>query len=142
MFQTKNPNYKTSVRDLLKGQAFMQLMGFQIDTIELGVVKGSVPLKKELLQQDGIMHGGAIATVADIVAGFAIYTLIPQGQRVVTTEIKVSYFRAADGDQIEAVGKVIKAGAQFSFAEAEVFAISGEKKVLVAKATTTMAILK
>jgi len=141
MLKAKNPKFKERVLEKLKGQAFMRLMGMQIDSIEEGVVRGSVAFTDDLQQQDGIMHGGALATAADIVAGFAAYTLVEETERVVTAEIKISYLRAAKGAKIEAIGKVLKAGSRFSFVESELYAVDGDKRTLVVKANTTMAVI-
>lgn len=142
MFQVKNPKFKERVEEKLKGQAFMRLMGMSIDSIEAGEVRGSVPFTADLQQQDGIMHGGALATAADIVAGFAAYTLVSEEERVVTAEIKISYYRAAKGEKIEAIGRVQKAGKQFHFVESELYAINGDERKLVVKANTTMAVIR
>ena len=90
-------------------------------------------------QQTGLVHGGVTATVADIVAGFAAYTVVPEDHHVVTGEIKISYFAKGKGDRLHAIGKVIKQGRKLNFCEAEVWCLDGEKRTLIAKATTTMA---
>ena len=141
MLQAKNENFKEKVLEKLKGQEFMKLMGFNLTEIIAGQTSGEMEIGKQIEQQDGFVHGGAVATIADIVAGFAAYTLVDVEERVVTAEIKVSYFRPAKGDRIYAIGKVIKPGSKFHFCEAEVCVQTGEKYSLVAKATTTMAVV-
>jgi uncharacterized protein (TIGR00369 family) len=141
MLQAKNENFKEKVLEKLKGQEFMKLMGFNLTEIIAGQTSGEMEIGKQIEQQDGFVHGGAVATIADIVAGFAAYTLVDVEERVVTAEIKVSYFRPAKGDRIYAIGKVIKPGSKFHFCEAEVWVQTGEKHSLVAKATTTMAVV-
>lgn len=141
MLQTKNENFKERVLEKLKGQAFMKLMGFNLIEIEAGTTYGEMEIDPQIAQQDGYVHGGAVATIADIVSGFAAYTLVGEEERVVTAEIKVSYLRPAIGDKIYARGTVLKPGSKFHFCESEVWVKKGEKESLVAKATTTMAIV-
>ena len=141
MLQAKNEKFKERVIEKLKGQEFMKLMGFNLTDILAGETSGQMPIAKEIQQQDGYVHGGAVATIADIVAGFAAYTLVDEKERIVTAEIKVSYFRPAKGDRIYATGKVIKPGTRFHFCESEVWVQSGSDHLLVAKASTTMAIV-
>ena len=141
MFKVKNPKYKERVLEKLEGQHFMRHIGFELTQIEAGKTEGWMPFRKHLEQQDAFVHGGAIATAADIVAGFAAYTLVAENEYVVTAEIKVSYFRPAVCEKLMAKGYVIKPGNHFHFCESEVWAYSEEKEFMVAKATTTMAVI-
>lgn len=119
----------------------MHLVGFDLSTIEAGRTAGELPLSEQHRQQFGYVHGGVIATLCDVVAGFAAYSLVPPGRGVVTAELKVSYFRPGRGERLRAVGWVVKPGRQVHFCEAEVWALDGEQEVLIAKATTTMAVV-
>jgi uncharacterized protein (TIGR00369 family) len=110
-----------------------------LNVIEAGTTEGWLDLKQEHQQQTGLVHGGVTATVADIVAGFAAYTLVPEDQHVVTGEIKISYFAKGKGQKLHAIGRVLKQGRSLNFCEAEVWCIDGDKRTLIAKATTTMA---
>ena len=136
-FSPRNPRFKERVEGKLKGQAFMKHIGFRIVDISAGSVTGELDLEAIHKQQFGILHGGVVSTVADIVAGFSAYTLAPADKDVVTGEIKISYFRPGKGTKVRAVGKVVKPGRNICFVESEVYAI-GEVEKLIAKATTTM----
>ena len=92
-------------------------------------------------QQFGRIHGGVIATLADITAGFAAYTLTPEDAHVVTGEIKISYLRPGIGQKLTSIGRVLKPGKSISFCEAEVWSHEENEKVLIAKATTSMVII-
>lgn len=139
MIKVFNPNFKTRIERFLERQHFMKLVGFELNVIEAGTTEGWLELKQEHQQQTGLVHGGVTATLADIVAGFAAYTLVPEDQHVVTGEIKVSYFAKGKGQRLHAIGRVLKQGRRLNFCEAEVWCIDGEKRTLIAKATTTMA---
>lgn len=133
-----NQEYKARVKDFLERQHFMKLVGFDLNVIEEGRTEGWLNLQLEHQQQTGLVHGGVTATLADIVAGFAAYTLVPEDQHVVTGEIKISYFAPGRGDRLHAIGYVVKQGRKVNFCEAEVWCYNGEQKTLIAKATTTM----
>lgn len=136
--KTKNVNFKERVERHLENQNFMHHIEFNLQKIEVGYTEGELKLEAIHHQQDGFAHGGLIATIADIVAGFAAYTLVAIDQHVVTGEIKISYFAKGDGDTLKAKGKVIKAGKRLNFCEAEVYSIKGDKETLIAKASTSM----
>ena len=137
----KNRNFKERVIKHLAKQNFMHHIEFSLDTIEPGFTEGKMELKAIHSQQDGFAHGGLIATIADIVAGFAAYTLVGEAQHVVTGEIKISYFAKGNGHSLRAVGKVVKPGKRVNFCEAEVYSLKDNAETLIAKASTSMIII-
>ncbi len=141
MIKTYNKNFKERIQKYLGGQHFMKLMNFELTVIEAGRTEGWLTISSDHKQQKGLLHGGVTATVADIVAGFAAYTLVPEDYHVVTAELKVSYLNPGLGDQLHAIGTVLKQGKKMNFCEAEVYTVTGEKRTLIAKATTTMAVI-
>ena len=144
MIQTRNPHFEKRVRKFLESQRFMHLIGFDLQVISEGRTEGWLTLEQKHQQQKGYAHGGLIATLADITAGFAAYTLVPEDHHVVTAEIKVSYFLPAVGQKLHAIGWVLKQGRKINFCEAEVWDVTEEEgkepqRRLIAKATTSMA---
>lgn len=136
-----NPEFKIRIEKHLEKQEFMHHIKFNLDMIEAGRVEGKMKIEKIHLQQTGLVHGGVIATVADIVAGFAAYSLVNKNEKVVTGEIKISYLRPAVGDVLLAKGWVLKQGRKINFCEAEVYSVKSNQEKLVAKASTSMIII-
>jgi uncharacterized protein (TIGR00369 family) len=124
------------IRRKLERQNFMHLIGADLTRIEPGRIEATLALGEQHQQQRGFAHGGLVATMADLAAGFAAVTLVPDGVGVVTAELKVSYLNPGIGTQIKAIGWVLKAGRRLHFCEAEVWC----DDVLIAKATATMAV--
>jgi len=140
MIQTYNPDFEQDIREKLERQEFMKLMGFNVTKIAVGRIEGELTLEQRHRQHKGFAHGGVIATLADIVAGFAAVSLVPKNYHVVTAEIKVSYFHPGVGDKLLAKGYVIKQGQKLNFCEAEIFVVKGDQEpLLIAKASATMA---
>ena len=140
MIETFNPDFEKDILEKLERQEFMKLMGFEVTKIAAGRIEGELRLEQRHKQHKGFTHGGVIATLADIVAGFAAVSLVPKDHHVVTAELKVSYFHPGVGDKLLAKGYVIKQGRKLNFCEAEVYVVRGEDEpLLIAKATTTMA---
>lgn len=137
-FTPKNPNFRERITDQLTRQNFMHHMSFDLTVIEAGRMEGELDIQSMHFQQDGFVHGGVIATIADIVAGFSAVSLVAEDQGVVTGEIKVSYFSRGEGDKLKAIGRVIKAGKRMNFCEAEVYNLNNGTEKLIAKATTSM----
>lgn len=136
-FTPAEADFEEMVKHKVQGNHFLHYLGFNITKIEAGLVEGELNLEKHHLQQMDFVHGGVTATIADIVAGFAAFTLVKHGQGVVTVELKVSYLNPGKGQVVKAKGVVLKAGQRLHFCESELWV--GE--VLIAKATTTMAVV-
>ena len=126
------------VRAKLVRQHFMHLVGADLTRIEPGRVEAELTLGRQHQQQRGFAHGGLIATLADLVAGFAAVTLVPDGVGIVTSDLRVSYLNPGVGQRLRAVGWVLKAGRRLHFCEAEVWC----DDVLIAKASATMAVVE
>jgi uncharacterized protein (TIGR00369 family) len=133
-----NEGYTQRVKGFLERQHFMHLIGFDLNIIEEGRTQGRLPLEKKHMQQKGFAHGGLVATLADIVMGFAAYTLVPEQHHVVTGELKVSYLNPGIGEELEAVGWVLKSGRKINFCEAEIWAHHQGNRTLIAKASSSM----
>jgi len=129
---------ETRIRRKLERQHFMHLIGADLTHIAPGRIEAELALGQQHQQQRGFAHGGLVATMADLAAGFAAVTLVPEGVGVVTAELKVSYLNPGVGARLKAIGWVLKAGRRLHFCEAEVWCDG----VLIAKATATMAVVE
>ncbi|MCA8831033.1 PaaI family thioesterase [Hymenobacter pini] len=129
---------ETRIRRKLTRQHFMHHIGADLTLIEKGRVEAELTLQQQHTQHVGFAHGGLVATMADLVAGFAAVTLVPEGTGVVTAELKTSYLHPGIGQRLRAVGWVLKAGRRLHFCEAEVWC----DELLIAKATATMAVVE
>ncbi|MBI3233999.1 MAG: PaaI family thioesterase, partial [Bacteroidetes bacterium] len=89
----------------------------------------------------GFVHGGATATFADLVMGFAAYSLVKSDQVVVTADLRVSYLNPGIGEHIFARGWVIKPGSKLIFCEGEIVAVDNGKETVIAKSSATMAVV-
>ena len=116
----------------------MHLIGADLTVITPGRVEAELDLAEKHLQQRGFAHGGLVATLADLVAGFAAVTLVPDHFGVVTSDLKISYLHPGVGKRIKAIGWVLKAGRRLHFCEAEVWC----DELLIAKASATMAVIE
>lgn len=135
-------DFRSHIREKLKGQQFMKHIGFEITKIEEGLVEGEMSLETFTQQQMGFLHGGVTLTVSDIVMGFAAVSVTPLDKHVVTAELKCSFLNPGVGNRIRAVGKVLKRGNRMHFVEGEVFCYDElGKETLIAKSTTTMAVI-
>ena len=140
-FEVRNPDFKKTIIEKLKGQHFMHLMGFNLVEIDAGKIVGEMPLEEKHLQQFGFVHGGVITTISDITMGFAAYSLVPKGMGTVTATISVDFLYPGEGEKIKAIGKVDKAGSKLFFCSGEVWCTINGKDKLIATAKSVMAVV-
>jgi uncharacterized protein (TIGR00369 family) len=120
---------------------FIAALGIQLDSLGPGECTTTLVLQERHLQQDGYVHAGVQATMADHTAGAAAATLIQEGQIVLTAEFKINLLRPAKGERLICKSKVLKPGKQLTVVESEVFCVASEKEQLVSKAMATIAVV-
>ena len=120
-------------------QGFTAYCGLEPVSLEPGRFVTRVNIRDCHLQQDGFVHAGVVATMADHTAGYAAYSLAPPDRRILTVEYKINFLVPASGDYLECRSRVIKPGKTLLVTESEVYAVRGETEALVAKAMLTMA---
>jgi uncharacterized protein (TIGR00369 family) len=138
-----NTDFATDVANSFAQQSIMNLIGARLARVEPGIVEIELPFRADLTQQDGFLHAGVITTVADSAAGYAAFTLMPAGSRVLSIEFKVNLLRPALGDLFLARAEVIKAGRTVTVVRADVFASrENSEKELIATMQGTMMCLR
>lgn len=122
---------------------FIRDLGCQLIALDDGFCESRIALETRHQQQDGFVHAGVQATLADHTAGTAAVTLISEGELVLTAEFKVNLLRAAKGRYLLCRSQVLKPGRSLSVVESEVFVERDDgQQVLVSKATVTLAVLQ
>lgn len=117
----------------LEYNAFVQLLEIRLSELALGKVTMFMPVKPDKhTNLFGVAHGGAVASLADVVMGIACAT---HGNRIVTIELNINYIKNGQSkSDLYATGSVIHAGRQTMVAEGEIY---DNQRVLLAKARGT-----
>ncbi len=119
-------------------QGFPAFCGFTVDRVDEGVFESRLIIRPEHKQQDGFVHAGVLATIADHTAGYSAYTIVPENVRILTIEFKINYFKPARGNEIICKSKIISAGKKIIVSESEIYTRSDRKDILVSKATVSL----
>lgn len=138
MRQPLDPEYATRVRLSFGEQRAMAMMGASLGIVAPGEVDVVLPFRDDLTQQDGFIHAGIVAAIADSACGYAAYSLMPASARVLSIEFKLNLLSPAVGERLEARGRVIRAGNTITVCRADVAAITGDGEKLVAIMVGTM----
>ena len=121
-----------------ESQSMMKTLGARIHKIEKGKVIIEAPILPSTLQQQGYGHAGLTFSIGDSAAGYSALTLLPEGQEVMTAEIKINLLAPADGELLRAKGKVVKLGKRLVVVTSEINALKDGKTKLIAIIQATM----
>ena len=140
-FQPRNPDFEARVRGSFARQRAMELIGARMTRVEPGRVEIELPVRDDLGQQHGFVHGGVVGMIADSAGGYAAFTLMPADASVLTVEFKVNMLAPAEGEVLIARAEVLKPGRSLSVVRADVWARSGDKETRVASMQQTLMVM-
>jgi 1,4-dihydroxy-2-naphthoyl-CoA hydrolase len=124
--------------------ALAQLMPY---AVELGIeiqeasperAAGSLAWSPELCTGGGVMHGGAILSLADSVGAICAFMNLPDGAGTTTIESKTNFLRAVRGGHIRATSEPLHVGRTVIVVQTR---IEDDDERLVAQTTQTQAVL-
>ena len=113
------------IQKAVQSVPYAHLLGIELDDVSPGTAKLGLNVRKELTQNHGVVHGGAIASLIDTAMAFAIISLIGPKEKVTTVDLTISYLRPLTTGRITATAKVRRAGKRLFVVSADVFADDG-----------------
>lgn len=134
----RNPAFESAVRGSFARQTFMNALGARLVRVEPGEVDVEVPFSPAHAQQNGFLHAGVLASVADSACGYAAFTLSPPGHDVLAVEFKINLLTPARAPRFLAAARVLRAGRTLTTCFAEVFGLDGPDRTLVATMMSTI----
>lgn len=123
------------LQDLMRLPPYHRWLGVELVRAGAGEVAVRLPYRPEFQGDEAgnNIHGGIIAALADIAACFAVISAV--GHDVPTLDLRLDYLRMAPtGEELTAVGRVLKAGRSIGVADVEVRA-GGGRLVAAARGT-------
>ena len=127
------------IRESFGRQRHMATLGVTIAHIGPGEVHLAMPYDARFSQQNGFLHAGAIASVADSANGYAAYTLAPPDTDVLAVEFKINLLEPARATGFLARARVLRGGKTLSVCQADVVTADADAR-LVAVMTSTIII--
>jgi uncharacterized protein (TIGR00369 family) len=124
-------------RQVLASQPFSALLGAELVTFSEGSAELKIPIRPDLKQQHGFVHGGVISYAADNALTYAGGSVLGPG--VVTSEFKINYVRPAMGEFLVARASVIHSGRNQAVCRCEVYVSDNGIESLCAAAQGTIA---
>ena len=131
-FEPRDPDYASRVRTSFERQGFMRSMGAEMTRVEPGFCEIRLFYRKDLSQQHGYFHAGALGAIADSAGGYAAYTLMGTGDSVLTVEYKLNLVAPGRGELAIARARVIRPGRTLTVCQVDVFAVQDGTETLCA----------
>jgi uncharacterized protein (TIGR00369 family) len=130
-----------SARAIFAAQPFSMHIGAELTAFEPGHAELVVPIRPELLQQFGFVHGGVLAYAADNALTFAGGSVL--GPSILTRGFAIDDIRPARGASLRADARVITSTSRQALCRCDVFAVGDDgRETYVAGAQGTVAVVE
>jgi len=124
----------------LERMPFGRLLGIQLESAERGMATMSLEITDSLKQNNGVVHGGAIASLIDTATAFAIIPLLKADETASTIELSISYLRPLITGKVTCSAFVRREGKRLIALSADV--LDGEGNLAATSLSTYMRLLK
>jgi uncharacterized protein (TIGR00369 family) len=115
-----------------------KLIGMEVVDVGPGHSRFRLPFRPELTQPFGVMHGGALAAVADSAVAIALWGLLGADKIFTTIEMKINYIAPVSTGEVIAEGNIIHCGRRTAIGDVT---LKDQNERLVAKCLATYIIL-
>ena len=97
-----------------------RIIGVEVKEIGSGYVRAVFNMRDEITRWGGVVHGGIVMTVIDIVVGISVMT-VNDGVDQYTAELKVNFLEPLRVGPFTAIGRVIRRGGTLVVGEGEIY---------------------
>ncbi len=116
---------------------YWQTLGLELKEAEPGRAVFEASVRPGLLQ-NGVLHGGVLASIADSACAVAAISTIFPDRYATTINLQVAYLKPVAAGRFRAVGRCVRAGKSVLFSQADVF---DGKGALVCSASSQLMVI-
>ena len=111
---------------------FNQFLGIRIASMKDGTARLELPYRPEFIGDPArpAIHGGAIATLIDTAAGFAVWTRIETDDRLSTVDLRIDYVTHGRPEALLAEATVIRLGNRLATVDVRSYQPSDEARTV------------
>jgi len=124
------------LRELAEGMSFNKLVGLKLIRRHRDGVTVQCTMRDELKNIAGVMHGGALATLADAAVGIAIANHFEGRRPCTTTELKINYLRPIARGKLTGRSRLVRVGKTLCVGWVDMF--DSERKLAAVAIVTYM----
>jgi len=129
-----DPEKLSRARAAFASVPYAKFLGLELGDMTAGEVSVHLRVRDELLQNLGVVHGGAVASLIDTASAFAVLSQIELHERVTTTDLTIHYLRPITSGRMTARARVVRGGRRLFVLAVDV---TDEHERLVATAVTS-----
>lgn len=104
------PEREERIREAFLRVPFAQHLGIELGEMKYGEATLHLSIRDEMRRNNGFVHGGVIASLADTAAAFAILTMLETEETTTTVDMTIHYMRPLVQGQATARARVVRAG--------------------------------
>ncbi len=125
--------------ELLTLIPFAATVGIELDSATPDEVRGRLAWSPERCTAAGIMHGGALMTLADTLGGACAYLNLPPGAQTATISSTTSFLRAVREGEVTGTSRPLHTGRSVIVVQTDLADGSGRR---VAQVTQAQAVIE
>ncbi len=130
-----NPAYVDALIKTVNSSPFPRHISMRLIAVEFDHAEMELDSGPNHMQPFGIVHGGAIASLADTTTFWSAFMRVAEDCGMVNIDLKLNYLQAVTDGTLHGAGRCIRAGRSISYTEASIRNGAGE---LVAHGTSTL----
>jgi uncharacterized protein (TIGR00369 family) len=109
------------LNQVVKRMHFNQLLGIRVTKTHADGVTIECPLRPELMNAMGVLHGGVTATMADAAVGISLWRHNNGSRPHTTVEMKLNYLAPVVKDRIVARARLVRVGQHLAVGHVDLF---------------------
>jgi 1,4-dihydroxy-2-naphthoyl-CoA hydrolase len=118
-------------QDYVALMPFAQALGIEIAAASKDEVRGRLAWAPERCTAGGLLHGGAVMSLADSVGAICAYLNLPEGASTATIESKTNFFRGVRDGHVAAVARPLHVGRTSIVVQSELADADGKPVAVV-----------
>jgi len=123
---------------LVEMMPFAMLCGVEVEEATPERVKGRIGWAPERCTSGGLLHGGALMSLADSLGAICAFLNLPTGARTSTIESKTNFFRGVRSGSVHGEARPLHAGRTTIVVQTDLLDDEGKR---VAQVTQTQAVI-
>lgn len=128
----------TDPQSLVDAMPYARSLGITVTDAAAERVRGALAWSQELCTVGGVLHGGALMSLADTVGAVCAFLNLPEGASTATVESKTNLFRAVRSGTVRATAEPLHVGRSFIVVQTSLEDADGRR---VAHTVQTQAVL-
>jgi 1,4-dihydroxy-2-naphthoyl-CoA hydrolase len=127
------------VSELVAQMPFASALGVEVEQASKDEVRGRLDWMTEHCTAGGVMHGGALMSLADSLGAICAYLNLPEGASTATIESKTNFFRGVREGHVDGVSRPLHVGRTSIVVQTELADAAGKPVAVVIQTQAVLA---